>query len=105
MAMKMWPLKRVLPESVRLKKLHLKVFNNIHHTSGIVVSGRIKQESQGSRTTLSATRQEVPKNIQKPYTLVTFDEMHQKDLCGWCQVSSGQAERIRLSPRSSMKKY
>ena len=34
--------------------------------------------SQGSRTTLSATRQEVPKNIQKPYTLVTFDGMHQK---------------------------
>ena len=63
------------------------------------------KESQGSRTTLSTTRQEVPKSIQKPYTLVTFDEMHQKDLCGGCQVFSGQAERIRLSPRSSMKKY
>ena len=56
----------------------MEVFNNLHHTNGMVVSGRIKQESQGSRTTLSATRQEVPKNIQKPYTLVTFDEMHQK---------------------------
>ena len=53
--------------------------------------------SQGSRTTLSATRQEVPKNIQKPYTLVTFDGMHQRSLKR-CQVSSGKQKKSDSHP-------